>query len=242
MGIFDNAQTIMINNKEVQSLKIGNNILYQKSSGGQESNILFEDACSSNANLSKYSSPVSVYQSSIGGSPSLTYSSSDNCYVFTNNSSNDWLIYEISDLAGKSNFTFSCECHVSTSSGPYVGLAVMPPTSSLSNTYANLFYIYRYNSSQIYYYAQNRRRTNKSSNVTNGRVTQSPTAWTKIKVVFNSSTGYTVTWEKTDGTVLKTYTGTVSTTNASDRHYGIMLKDNTTSYKAYIRNIKAEKN
>ena len=33
MGIFDNATSIVINNKEVQSIKIGDDVLYQKSGG-----------------------------------------------------------------------------------------------------------------------------------------------------------------------------------------------------------------
>lgn len=51
MGLFDNANKVMINNKEVQSIKIGTSTLYQKPS--DDSNVLFDDPCSNDANISK---------------------------------------------------------------------------------------------------------------------------------------------------------------------------------------------
>lgn len=242
VGIFNNANKVMIGNKEVQSIKIGTSVLYEKSSSGgqQESNILFEDACSSSTNLSKYSSPVNVFQLVTNSSPNLEYNSSNNCYVFTNASSNDWMLYQIPSLDGKSNFTLSMECKIDNKSGPYVGLGVMPNESSLTSVYADLVYSYRYNSSQINCYAQRRRRQT-STNLSTGRVAQAPNSWFKIEMVFDTGTGFTANWKTLSGSVLKTYTGSLST-SVSSRHYGLMLKTSSTSYKVYVRNIKAEKN
>lgn len=244
MGIFDNANTVTIGGKEVQSLKIGTSILYEKPSGGQqESNILFEDACSNNNKLSSYGSPVNINQASMSGTPTMDYDSAENAYAMFGTSSSDYVIYPISTLDGKNNFTFSCEVKVNNSTGyPYVGLGVMPDASSLSSTYADIFYIYRYSATQVNAYAQKRRRTNKSSNSSTGRVTHTPTNWLRIKVVFDNSTGYTCTWEEvSNGSILKTYTGTV-TAEVSSRHYGVYMRCYTASYKGWIRNIKAEKN
>ena len=81
MGIFTNANKVMIGNKEVQSLKIGANVIYEK---GGEPNILFEDSCSSSSGLSNYRTPINIYSSVTYGSPQLTYNSTNNCYAFTN--------------------------------------------------------------------------------------------------------------------------------------------------------------
>lgn len=242
MGLFDSANKVMINNKEVQSIKIGNNTLYQKPSA--DSNVLFDDPCSSNANLSKYGTPVPISQTSLSGTPSMAYSSSNSAYEMYGTSSSDYVIYPISALDGLNNFTFSCEVKLNNSTSyPYLGLGVMPSASSLSSTYADTFYIYRYGSTQVNAYVQKRRRTNKSSNASTGRITHTPTNWLRIKVVFNSSNGYTVTWEEvSSGSVLKTYTGTVTTSSVSDRHYGIYMRCYTSSYKGYIRNVHAERN
>ena len=240
MGIFDNVNTIKINNKEVQSLKIGNGVIYEKSS---PSPYLFYDECNSSSGLSNYGSAVPISQSSLSGTPTLTYDSTENAYALYGTSSSDYVIFPIDVLYGKNNFTFSCEVKLNNSTNyPYVGLGVMPNTSSLNGTYSDTFYIYRYSASQVNTYIQKRRRTNKSSNTSTGRVTHTPTDWLRIKIVFNNSTGYTCTWEEvSSGSILKTYSGTV-TTSASSRNYGIYMRCYTNSYKGWIRNIKAESN
>jgi len=239
MGLFDNANKVMIGNKEVQSIKIGNNVIYEK----QSSNTLFFDACDNASGLTNYSSPVNLYNSSINGSPSLSYNSTENAYEFSNNSSNDWLVYPIDVLDGESNFTFSCELKLNNSSSvPYIGLGVIPNTSQLSSTYGEIFYAYRYSSSKVYCYAQRRRRTNKSSNLSTGNYNHSPTNWLRIKAVFNSTNGFTITWEEvSNGNVIKTYTGT-TTSSGNNRHFGIFMRSNSNSYKGWIRNVKAERN
>ena len=207
------------------------------------SQYLFYDACSSSSKLSKYGSPVTIYNSSISGTPTLEYNSTENAYQIYGTTYNDYLIYPIPKLTGKDNFTFQAEIKVNNSTSyPYLGLGVMPSESNLTSTYADHFYIYRYNASQVYAYAYKRRRTSSSS-LSSGRVTHAPTNWMRIRIVFNSSGGYTCYWEELDGTNLKTYTGTISTSTKSDRHYGIYIRcGNSTSYKGYIRNIKAEAN
>lgn len=239
MGIFDNATKIMIGNKEVQSIKIGTSLLYEKAS--QESNILFEDACSSSSGLSNYRTPININQASNSGSPSLTYNSSNSCYTFTNSSSNDWMFYQIPELDGKGNFTLTAEVKIDNNSAPYVGIGTMPNASSLSSTYAEIMYSYYRRSSSTYTYGQRRRR-GSSSNITSGNVSQKPNSWFKLEMMFDSSNGVTMTWRKLDGTSLKTTTSTVTVTSPSNRYYGIVFRCNNTSYKAYIRNIKAEKN
>ncbi|MBP5422964.1 MAG: hypothetical protein J6Y78_11040 [Paludibacteraceae bacterium] len=205
------------------------------------SQYLFFDACTSSAKLSKYGSPVPIYNATLSGTSVMEYDSTENAYVLYGSSSSDYVIFPISKLDGKSNFTFSCELKVNNSTSyPYVGLGVMPNESQLSSTYTEQAYIYRYNASQVYAYAQRRRRTTSTS-LSTGRITHTPTNWLKLKIVFNSTTGFTVTWEELDGTVLKTYTGTV-TASISDRHYGIYMRGYNSSYKGWIRNIKAEAN
>ena len=244
MGLFTNANKVMIGNKEVKSIKIGTSTLYEKSDGGSSSNILFDDPCSSNANLSKYGTPVNISQTSNSGTPTMEYDSSNSAYALYGTSSSDYVIYPIPVLDGLNDFTLSCEIKLNNSTSyPYVGLGVMPSASSLSSTYADTFYIYRYNATQVNAYVQKRRRTNKSSNSSTGRITHTPTNWLRLKAVFNNSNDYTVTWEEvSSGSVLKTYTGTVTTSSVSDRHYGIYMRCYTSSYKGYIRNVKAERN
>lgn len=244
VGIFDNAKSVTIGGKEVKSLKIGTSVLYEKDEGGASSNVLFDDPCSSSTNLSKYDTPVPISQSSLSGTSTMAYNSSENAYEMYGTSSSDYVIYPIPVLNGLNNFTLSCEIKLNNSTSyPYLGLGVMPSASSLSSTYADTFYIYRYNATQVNAYVQKRRRTNKSSNSSTGRITHTPTNWLRLKVVFNNSNDYTVTWEEvSSGSVLKTYTGTVTTSSVSDRHYGIYMRCYTSSYKGYIRNVKAEKN
>lgn len=241
--MFTNAKTVIINGKEVKSLKIGNSILYEKSEG-QSSNIIFEDPCSSSTNLSKYGTPINISQTSNSGTPTLTYSSTENAYELYGTSSSDYMIYPITALDGESDFTFSCEVKLNDSTGyPYIGLGIMPDASSLNNTYAETFYIYRYNATQVNAYVQRRRRNNKSSSRTNGRIAHVPTDWLRIKIVFDSSTNYTATWEEVStGDILKTYTNTHAMTNATSRHYGLYMRCYTSSYKGWIRNVKAIRN
>ena len=240
MGIFDNANKVMINNKEVQSLKIGTAVLYEKSS--PTSKTLFEDACSSNANLSKYGSPISLYNTSISGTQSMTYNSSNVAYELYGSTSNDYVYYPISDLDGKDDFTFEMEVKLNNSTNyPRIGLTISPSTSDLSSTYSDNIFVYRSSSSRTNCYSTRIRRT-ATSNQSTGYVSQNPTNWTKIKVVFSDTTSYVATWETTTGSVLKTYNGTLSTTSKSDRHYGIHLRGNGSNYLGYIRNIKAERN
>ena len=204
---------------------------------------LFYDACANNSKLNKYESPISIYNSSLGGVPTMEYDSTENAYALYGSSTNDYVIFPIPKLNGESNFTFSCEIKLNTSSSnPQIGLGVMPNESQLTGTYSELVFIYRYNASQVNAYAQRRRRTTSSS-ISTGRVNHAPTNWLRIKIVYNSSNGFTATWEEvSNGTILKTYTGTVSA-GISDRHYGIYMRCySNNSYKGFIRNIKAERN
>ena len=204
---------------------------------------IFKDACSSNANLSEYGSAISVYNTSISGTPTLAYDSTNNAYSINGTSTGDWVVLPISDLNGENNFTFSIEMKINRSNSyPYFGFAVFPSESSLSSTYAELFYSYRYSSSNgIYTYAQRRRRTTSSTINSTSDSSFDSTQWFRLVVTFNSSNGVTARWEKLDGTEIKTVTTTV-TASTSDRHYGLFLRGSSASYKGYVRNIKAWSN
>ena len=208
MGIFTNANKIMIGGKEVQSLKIGNNTLYEKASG--ESNILFEDDCSSNQGLSNYRTPININYSSIYGSPQLTYDSTNDCYAFTNNSTYDYLIYQIPKLDGKTNFTFSCECKLDNNNSIYVGLGVMPSESNLSTTYAEIMYAYYRSSTKVYNYVRRMRREATFTSITTGNSNQAPSSWFKLEMVMDNSNNVTFNFKTLSNTTFKTVSSTIS--------------------------------
>lgn len=239
------VDTITINNKEVQSIKIGDKTIYQKVEEDYgDPNILFLDACDSSSNLTKYRSPQGIRYASISGSPSLAYDSVNDCYVFTNTTANDFLVYEIKKLDNKENFSLSLEFKFTSTSqnNNTIGLSVSPTTKT-SNTTVGFLQPFSA-ASQVQYYVQNRKVSNSNTNVISAtRINSfySVRDWNKIHINIDSTTNKaTWTFETQSGT--KTTTKTVNIApSVGDRHYGFFVFCNS-SGSVLIRNIKAEKN
>lgn len=200
---------------------------------------LLEDDCTSASGLSNYSSPL-LFDGFTGVSSSLSVDGT-NGYKITHNN-NKFLYYPISVLDGLDNFTFTCKIRMNngtsgTSTAPYIGICV---TENDVNVNSEVIGTRWYSVSYRYLYAgtlQSETLTQASSTYYN----YGSSYYMTLEVVFDDSNGYTATWKKQDGTVAKTYTGTV-TSAKQDRHYGIWFRSGNINYNGFIKDIVVDAN
>ena len=209
---------------------------------------MYVDLCEDDSNVSNYNNIVDLYSwqtGEINGTPNLSYSESDNCYVLTNNSSSDKLVYVIDDLENEDDFTLSFEVKLDTSStsAPIVGVITSYPQEDLSTSaYSDCAYVNRNSATATHIQVVPIRVSNYTmSPYLSTNVTHTPTEWLRIKMNFDNNNGFVATFEELDGTSLGSYTGSLHDVK-TPREYGIYLYSNSDSYKAYIRNIIAIRN
>ena len=200
---------------------------------------LLYDECNDAEGLSNYSTPL-IFDGFTEVASGMSLSSSEDYYIISHNNAK-YLYYPIDVLDGKDNFTFTCKIKLNNgTSGTYapcVGLCVTENDTTVNSEFIGRRW---YSTAYAYAYAgtikNNTISQSSSSNVTIGSA-----AWMVLEVVFDDSNQYVAKWKKEDGTVLKTYTGTVTSSKA-DRHYGIVLYANSLNYAGHIKGIIVDSN
>lgn len=217
---------------------ISSDTIYSASNNGKTINFtvkykpwIFIDNCDSDAKLSNYGSPINIYNATITGTASLTYNSTYEAYNISNSASSNYLIFPIPLLDGLDNIVISCEVKIvsTSSSTPSVGFGIMPDESSLTSTFADVFYKTYSSATNSTFYVQRRRRSSYASVYSSSKA-HKVSDWAKLTLVIKGS-DVDFSWDYGDDV----YSG--STTISSpliERHYGIYCRYST---NAYIRNI-----
>lgn len=188
------------------------------------------DPCTSSDNLNGYGSYINL-KDTTSQSITLAYDSTENAYVLygVNNGGKQSLI-PCSYLDGATNFKFEAEVMTKGNSGYYqfgIGL-----TSTDSKTTS---YNYRLRGdSKIQRYNISNGSESESTKVS--ETTQNK--WWKLSMVKDGTTLTTTITDVATDTVKATDTQTITSRN--NQRVGLILLAYGTTYKGYIRNIKAE--
>lgn len=227
MGIFDNATSVYINNKEVQSMKIGTATIYEKQS---PTTILFEDSCSAD-NTSIYTS-----QSIRNGSGKATFSFNSTQQAYAcNRSTSGYALMQFGTLVLQNNMKVSADIKLGSTSWQRNGFLGFADKDNPKTAYALGGFV----QGEKYYRML-------ETNVNTEVQTTSNTKWSSVstsdfnhhELVYQDGV---VTYTLTNPSAqTKSLTLTLIGNNYIGGKVGLWVECNT-SPNCYIKNIVAEK-